>query len=82
MPVVAFDSGGVGEIVQDRETGFLVEYGNIDAFVNACGKFVKHPDLVKTMGDKGFERARKHFNREIQIPALLNYMTKDVEGVR
>jgi len=78
MPVLAFDSGGIGEIVIDGETGFLVDYGDIDAFVNACGKFAEHPELAQTMGNKGFERARKYFNKEIQIPAILKYV---MEGV-
>jgi glycosyltransferase involved in cell wall biosynthesis len=78
MPVVAFDSGGIGEIVIDGETGFLVDYGDIDAFVNACGKFVQRPELAHTMGDKGFERARKCFNKEIQIPALWKYVRGNV----
>jgi glycosyltransferase involved in cell wall biosynthesis len=82
MPVVAFDSGGIGEIVKDGETGFLVGYGDIDAFAEACGKFAERPDLAQTMGDKGIERARQYFNKEIQIPALLSYIMEGVGEVR
>jgi glycosyltransferase involved in cell wall biosynthesis len=75
LPVVSFDSGGVKEIVKHGETGFLVPYGNQEAFVDAVAEFVEHPDLVRTMGDRGFERAREYFNREIQVPKIWESIT-------
>ncbi|MCS6819074.1 MAG: glycosyltransferase [Chitinophagales bacterium] len=35
LPVVAYDVGGIGEVVKNNETGWLVEKGDEDAFVHA-----------------------------------------------
>jgi glycosyltransferase involved in cell wall biosynthesis len=74
LPVVSFASGGVGEIVRHGDTGFLVPHGDKEAFVKALGKFVEQPELVRTMGDRGYERAKECFNREIQVPKIWEYI--------
>ncbi len=74
LPVVSFDSGGVKEVVSHGETGFLVPYGDVNAFVDAVGRFAQDRALIRTMGDKGYERAKKYFNREIQIPAMWDFL--------
>jgi glycosyltransferase involved in cell wall biosynthesis len=78
LPVVSFDSGGVGEIVKHGETGFLVPYGDKEAFAKALREFVAHPELVRTMGDRGHRRARECFNRETQVPELWKFLEDEM----
>ena len=77
LPVVAFDSGGVSEIVQNGETGFLIPYGDINGFADAMYNFIKQPMLIKIMGQKGSERAKRFFNKEIQIPLIVDHLLKN-----
>jgi len=70
MPVVAFDGGGVGEIVISGRTGLLAPYGDETAFVHAMETFIENPSLVATMGKAGRQRAAVLFNRDIQIPLI------------
>lgn len=60
-PVVAFDRGSVGEIVEDGVTGFVVN--NIDQAAQAIGKIGKI-DRAKCR-----ERVEKHFSLEIMLNA-------------
>jgi glycosyltransferase involved in cell wall biosynthesis len=50
LPVVAFDNGGVPEVVRNRETGFLVPAFAFDAFTDAIERLVAFPDLRRQMG--------------------------------
>jgi len=70
LPVIAFDSGGIKEIVEHEKTGILVPYGNVDGFVRAMERFLDHPENIAAMGDRGHERAKKFFNRDIQVPRI------------
>jgi glycosyltransferase involved in cell wall biosynthesis len=74
MPVVAFDSGGVGEIIVQNETGFLITPGNYEKFAMAIGRFLQEPDLIEKLGWKGRLRALEHFNRQKQIPLICNQL--------
>ncbi len=52
-PVVASDSPGLRESVQDGRTGFLVKHGDISALANAFDRIVADPTLVTRLGTAG-----------------------------
>jgi glycosyltransferase involved in cell wall biosynthesis len=52
-PVVASNSPGIRESVQDGRTGFLVPHGNIDAMTAALERLARDPALVTAMGQAG-----------------------------
>jgi|GEM_PF-1114230 len=81
LPVVAFASGGIAEIVVNGETGVLVPYGDEDAFVEALGRFINQPGLLSAMGEKGRCRMRADFNRAVQIPRICACMEKHLGGI-
>lgn len=56
-PVVASNSPGIRESVQDGRTGFLVPHRNIDAMTAALERLARDPTLVATMGHAGREFA-------------------------
>jgi len=61
IPVIATDVGSNSEVIEDQQTGFVVNK-NIDALVNAIEQFVTSPELIKTMGERGRERAHREFS--------------------
>lgn len=63
-PVVATDGGGVPEIVNPGETGYLVPMGNPDALAGAITKCFKNPQNAAAMGKAGRKRAIEHFSIE------------------
>ncbi len=73
-PVVAFDVGGVGEMVEDGETGTLVPGGepaDVDGLAFAMLRYARDPRLRARHGQLGRERVVRDFDgraqaREIQ----------------
>jgi glycosyltransferase involved in cell wall biosynthesis len=70
LPVVSFDSGGIGEIVEQARTGLLVPEGDVDALADAVSRFLDDAPLVSAMGEEGRRRAERLFDRTKQGPAL------------
>jgi glycosyltransferase involved in cell wall biosynthesis len=55
-PVVATRVGGVPDVVQDGEDGFLVDAGATDDLADRLGRLARDPELRARMGKKGRER--------------------------
>lgn len=53
IPVVAFRSGGIPEIVADGETGLLTEVNDVAGFTQALLQLKSDPELVKRFGEAG-----------------------------
>ena len=63
-PVIAVNSGGPLETVQDEVTGFLCD-PDAESFAVAMQKFMKDPSLSSTMGEAGKENVIKQFSFEV-----------------
>jgi phosphatidylinositol alpha-1,6-mannosyltransferase len=63
-PVVAYDSGGVVDIVDHEKTGLLVPPGDIDAVGNGIVRLFNDPELIAHMGSNARERIVTHFNHQ------------------
>jgi glycosyltransferase involved in cell wall biosynthesis len=65
--VVASNSGGFTEVVQDGQTGFLVPPGNEVALAEAIVLLLGNRDLAEQMGRAGREVALKHFSETTYV---------------
>ena len=64
LAVLAGRAGGVGEIVQDGETGVLVPTGDTDAFAAALDRLLMAPDTIRQMAEKASRYAVSHHDIE------------------
>ncbi len=64
LPVVATKVGGTAEIVEEGETGFLVEKGDARALADAILRLDVDPERALRMGSAGRRRAEELFSRE------------------
>ncbi len=58
VAVVASRVGGIPEVVTDKQTGLLVECGDVDGFCAAIETMYNEPELRKRLAEAGRERAR------------------------
>lgn len=57
LPVVAFHSGGIPEIVEDGKNGFLVQSGNLDALTEKTALLINDKVLRKTFSESAIKRS-------------------------
>lgn len=69
-PVVASNHGGLAEIIVNNETGFLVTPKDELALAKAIQKLIENPKLRAKMGNKGYDRAVKHFSVENYVKKI------------
>ena len=65
LPVVAFDNGGIPEVVQDKNTGFLVPPYDFDTFVQTIGRLLNEKGLCQKMGQAARAYVREFHDLEI-----------------
>ena len=59
-PVVATAVGGIPEIINDGETGFLVKKKDVKGIVKVVNHLIKDEDLRKRIGNSALEFLRNH----------------------
>ena len=76
-PVIAADRPGCRETLVDGVTGFLVPVNDEEAVLAATEKFLKMTsEERKAMGQRGSERIRREFDRELVVEAYLEEIWK------
>jgi glycosyltransferase involved in cell wall biosynthesis len=70
LPVVATRVGGVPEVIEDGQEGFLVPPGNPGALAAALSRLLQDPGLAQRMGDAGQRRAQAEFSFERLVERL------------
>lgn len=53
LPIIASRSGGIPEMVDDGQAGFLVPERNVDAIADRLCYLIEHPELWPDMGQHG-----------------------------
>jgi glycosyltransferase involved in cell wall biosynthesis len=61
VPVVAFASGGVPELVEDRVTGMLVQERTPRALAQAILEAVRVPERLNAMAERAYARFQAHY---------------------
>lgn len=70
VPVVATAVGGVPENVQDGQTGFLVEAGDVDGLTDAVWTLLQDDEKRVRMGALAKQYAQEHFSSSRMIADL------------
>jgi len=69
-PVVAFDSGGITEWLNDGVTGFVVPWGDVYALAARVRQLLEDSPLAEKLGRQSQQHARQ-FDRERHVNRLL-----------
>ena len=76
-PVIATNTGGLKDLIDDGRSGFLIQPGDFRALSYKIDYLYSHQETAKEMGCNGFERVTTHFNMNKFIQGVL----KVYEGV-
>ncbi len=71
LPVVAFNVGGIPEVVKHNKTGFLLEPYNIQAMALAVAELIQSKSLRSELGHQGRLRVEQKFNMKKNIENML-----------
>jgi glycosyltransferase involved in cell wall biosynthesis len=71
-PVVATSVGGVPEVVVDGLNGLLVPAGRPDLLADAMQWCLTNPEMMRAMGEAGYQKVRSEFSFEEQTKKLEN----------
>ena len=77
-PVVAFDVGGVSEIVTHNETGLLIPLGDSDAMIAAVGRLAAEPQWAEQLGAAGRRQNEHRFSLAAQAAAWEHYLAQPI----
>jgi glycosyltransferase involved in cell wall biosynthesis len=69
VPVIATRIGGIPEVVDDEEDGFLFELGDVSGMADASIRLVKNPELRAEMG----RAARRHAIRDFCATKIVRH---------
>ncbi len=79
-PIVAFDAGAVGEIVDNGRTGFVVPRGDTQALTDAMERLLDQPGLATSMGKAARQRAELEFTTEKLVRGYLEVIESVTAG--
>ena len=71
VPVVAFDAGAAGEVIEHGRTGLLVPDQDTAALADALCELLDDPERRKQLGQRGPGRVRKLFDPKRVIQEIL-----------
>ena len=85
LPLVVSAVGGLPEIVEDGETGFVVRAGEASAFEDRIIRLLADDEFRAAAGRKGSERVREHFPAErmsLEMEVLFSRLVAERRALR
>lgn len=72
VPAVASRIGGIPDLIDDGETGFLHEATDDDAFIGSIQTLLGDPPRAGGMGKAAHEKARREMNADVNYPRMFH----------
>ncbi len=74
-PVIATNVGGIPEMMQDGETGYLIKKGDSNDLIKKLLILLENKELSKQMGQSGREFIENQFSLEASGKNFLNILS-------
>jgi len=72
-PVVAYNIRGVRDLVEDGINGFLIPFGDVEAFAEKIIYLMDNPQVAREMGKRGREKILKEFSLDVVLPQMKEF---------
>ncbi len=82
-PVIGARAGGVPAVIDEGQTGLLVEFGNVKEIAAAIHRLLDNPSLAQAMGEQGRQRVHQHRTWDSvyrKTHAIYQIVTGQIEG--
>ena len=66
-PCIAFDRGGVTDVVRHMQTGYSARFADIDSFAEGLRTLLGDPELLERLGRRCREVAEQEFSVDVQV---------------
>ena len=76
--VIAANVGGVSEVVDDGNTGYLVPADDINAYTEKIICLAKNPELCRKMGEASRQRVQECFSKSRYQQEIIRLLTKNI----
>ena len=73
VPVIATRVGGIPEVVDDGETGFLSEVGDVEKMADDAARLLAKEELRRDMGRRARESAISRYRTDLVIPKYIEF---------
>lgn len=80
LPVIGSDFGGIRDIIQESNTGWLYKNGQSKMLANKINFILDHPDTANQVGQAGRKYVLEHFHVRQTIERYLDYFITLLEG--
>ena len=82
VPVIATRIGGIPEVVNDKETGFLSDVGDVEKMTKDTLQLLNDEDVRRSFGEKGRELAVQRYSTAKIIPQYISFYEKIVQKAK
>ena len=82
LPVIATRIGGIPEVVNDGETGFLSDIGDIAKMTEDTLLLLRNEEMRRTFGERGRELAIQRYSTDKIIPQYIAFYEKIVQKAK
>jgi len=79
-PVIAYDIGGINEIIKDRVNGLLCPINDVESVVKATLSLYKDQDLSKKISESGYRYSINNFDANVHSEAVLKIYKSLLKG--
>ena len=79
-PVIGGAHGGAPEVIEDGQTGYLVEHGDVGQLATSLETLLADPGLAQQMGARGRERVERDFRFAVFAETLKNILRELCES--
>jgi glycosyltransferase involved in cell wall biosynthesis len=73
IPVFGYPAGGIGEMILDYKTGFMVS--DVQSFIKALNFVIQNPDKTEIIRQAGLQHIRTHFSMDNLHQKIYNIYT-------
>jgi len=78
-PVIATNAGGIPELMKDGETGFLIQKGDHNAWIEKIKLLLNDRELAQRMGMNGRKFVEEEFSWETMARNFVNILEKHLQ---